>query len=137
MWNVIDMFKGQGIHHTLVPPSFSPVTINLYFITFNFVYFFKITLVIHVNAVKLVRASQQSGKRIGLQCKRCKRHRFDPWVKKILSNRKWQPASVFLPVEFHGQSSLVGYSPWNRGVGCDWVHTHISSSVSNNCYCDF
>ena len=25
---------------------------------------------------------------------------------------KWQPTLVFLPGEFHGQRSLVGYSPW-------------------------
>ena len=37
---------------------------------------------------------------------------FDPWVGKILSRREWQPAPVFLPGEFHGQRSLVGYSPW-------------------------
>ena len=24
----------------------------------------------------------------------------------------WQPTSVFLPGELHGQRSLVGYSPW-------------------------
>ena len=29
-----------------------------------------------------------------------------PWRK------KWQPTPVFLPGEFHGQRSLVGYSPW-------------------------
>ena len=34
------------------------------------------------------------------------------WVRKIPSSRKWQPASVFLPGKFHGQRSLVGYSPW-------------------------
>ena len=28
--------------------------------------------------------------------------------------RKWQPTPVFLPGEFHGQRSLVGYSPWGR-----------------------
>ena len=28
-----------------------------------------------------------------------------PW------KRKWQPTPVFLPGEFHGQKSLVGYSP--------------------------
>ena len=28
--------------------------------------------------------------------------------------RKWQPAPVFLPGEFHGQRSVVGYSPWDR-----------------------
>ena len=25
--------------------------------------------------------------------------------------REWQPSSVFLPGEYHGQRSLVGYSP--------------------------
>ena len=27
---------------------------------------------------------------------------------------KWQPTPVFLPGEFHGQRSLVGYSPWGH-----------------------
>jgi len=31
-----------------------------------------------------------------------------PW------NRKWQPTPVFLPGEFHGQSSLVGCNPWSH-----------------------
>ena len=30
----------------------------------------------------------------------------NPW------RRKWQPTPVFLPGKFHGQSSLVGCSPW-------------------------
>ena len=37
---------------------------------------------------------------------------MDPWVRKIPWSRKWQPAAVFLPGKFHGQRSLVGYSPW-------------------------
>ena len=36
---------------------------------------------------------------------------FDSWVRKIPWRRKWQPTPVFLPGEFHGQRSLVGYSP--------------------------
>ena len=39
--------------------------------------------------------------------------------------RKWQPTPVFLPGKFHGQRSLVGYSPW----GCKELdttgHTHM------------
>jgi len=31
-----------------------------------------------------------------------RRHRFDPWVGKISSRRKWQPTPVFLPGKFHG-----------------------------------
>ena len=33
--------------------------------------------------------------------------------------RKWQPIPVFLPGEFHGQRSLVGYSSW----GCKELDT--------------
>ena len=28
--------------------------------------------------------------------------------------REWQPTPVFLPGKFHGQRSLVGYSPWGH-----------------------
>ena len=37
-----------------------------------------------------------------------------PGVGKIPWRREWQPTSVFLPGEFPGQRSLVGYSPWGR-----------------------
>ena len=41
----------------------------------------------------------------------CRRHRIDPWARKIPWRRKWQPTPVFLPGKFRGQRSLVGYSP--------------------------
>ena len=31
-----------------------------------------------------------------------------------LEGGAWQPIPVFLPGEFHGQRSLVGYSPWGH-----------------------
>ena len=37
---------------------------------------------------------------------------FDPRVGTIAWRREWQPIPGFLPGEFHGQRSLVGYSPW-------------------------
>ena len=37
---------------------------------------------------------------------------FDTWLRKIFWRKAWQPTAVFLPGEFHGQRSLVGYSPW-------------------------
>ena len=40
----------------------------------------------------------------------CRRPGFNPWVGKIPWRRDWQPTPVFLPGEFHGQRSLVGYS---------------------------
>jgi len=42
-----------------------------------------------------------------------KRCMFDPWVGKIPWKRVQQLTPVFLPGESHGQSSLVGYSPWS------------------------
>ena len=42
------------------------------------------------------------------------RHRFYPWVEKILWKREWQPTPVFLPGESHGQRSLTGNSPWGH-----------------------
>ena len=56
---------------------------------------------------------------------------FDPWVRKISWNRKWQPASIFLPGKFHGQRSLAGYSQ----CGCkEWgtsVRTHAMNASYN------
>ena len=39
---------------------------------------------------------------------------LDPWVGEIPWRRKWQHTPVFLVVEFRGQRSLAGYSPWGR-----------------------
>ena len=57
------------------------------------------------------RASQVATevKNLPANAGRCKRRGFNPWVGKIPWRRKWQPTPVFLPGEFHGQRSLVGY----------------------------
>ena len=52
-----------------------------------------------------------SGKESTCQGMRCNRREFDPWFRKILWRRKWQPPPVFLPGKSHGQRSLVGYGP--------------------------
>ena len=54
------------------------------------------------------------GKDSACQCSRHKRLGFDPWVRKIPWNRKWQPSPVFLPGKSHGWRSLAGYSPWGH-----------------------
>ena len=51
--------------------------------------------------------------RICLQCRRCS---FDPWVEKIPWRRGWLPTPGFLPGGFHGQRSLLGYSPWGSSL---------------------
>ena len=46
-----------------------------------------------------------SGKEPSCQSRRHKRCEFNPWVGKIPWRRAWQPTSVFLPGESHGQRS--------------------------------
>ena len=45
---------------------------------------------------------------------RCRRPKFDPWVRKIPWRREQQPTAVFWPGESHRQRSLAGYSPWDH-----------------------
>ena len=47
-------------------------------------------------------------------CRRQKKHRFNPWVKKIPWRRKWPLTLVFLPGKSHGHRRLMGYSPWGQ-----------------------
>ena len=77
-----------------------------------------------------------SGKESTCQCSRCKRHGFNPLVRKIPWRRKWQPTPKFLPRKFHGQRSLAGYSPWGLRVGHDWacMHTCISCLLVSKCF---
>ena len=71
-----------------------------------------------------------SGKEPACQCKRCKRHWFDPWVGKISWRRAWQPTSVFLPGQFHGQRSLGGCSPWGcKRIGHNLKETKQQQTV--------
>ena len=52
---------------------------------------------------------------------------YDPWVRKIPWRR--QPTPVFLPGKFHGQRSLVGYSPWGRKESniSEWLTSSLLS----------
>ena len=54
-----------------------------------------------------------SGWKLHLQCWRHRRCWFDPWVRKILWRRAWQPAPVLLPGESPWTESLADYSPWS------------------------
>ena len=57
----------------------------------------------------LVFPDGASGKESACQCRRHKRQGFDPWVRKILWRRAWQPTPALLPTESHRERSLVGY----------------------------
>ena len=83
------------------------------------------------------------GKESTWQCRRRRRHGFDPWVRKIPWRRKWQPTLVFLPGKSQGQRSLVGYSPWGckesdtteQTEHAHTYHQHLAHSRCslNNC----
>ena len=52
----------------------------------------------------------------------------ETWVGQIPGRMEWQPTPVFLPGEFQGQRSLVGYSPWGHKESHTTellTHTHV------------
>ena len=65
----------------------------------------------HCSSPALGFPGGSEGKEICLQCGR---PRSSPWVRKSPWRREWQPILVFLLGEFHGQRTLVGYSPWSH-----------------------
>ena len=91
----------------LTPFLYYPVDTHFLSIIWSAVKFLKLILMHFSYIYGLPR--WLSGKETACQCRRC---RFDPWVRKIPWKWKWLPTPVFLPGEFHGQRSLVGYSPW-------------------------
>ena len=66
------------------------------------------------------------------QCRRWKRHRFDPCVGKISWRRAPQPTPIFLPGKSHGQKGLAGYSPWSHRELDMTEHTCTHSIISRH-----
>ena len=65
--------------------------------------------------------SGTSSKEPACQCRRHKIRGFDPWVRKITWNRKWQFAPVILSwTEETGWLQSIE----SQRVGHDWAHTH-------------
>ena len=62
----------------------------------------------------------------------CRRHGFYPWVGKMPWKRKWQSTLVFLPGEFHGQRSLLGYSLCGHKESdtTEWAHSQEPHPIS-------
>ena len=65
-----------------------------------------------------------SDKEFTCQCRRCKRCRFDPWVRKISWRKAWQSPPVFLPWESHGLQSI-----WSQRV------RHDKNNLTCRCAC--
>ena len=73
-----------------------------------------------------------SAERICLWCRKCRRHKFNPWVGKIPWRRAWQPTPVFSTVE-----NPIDRGVWwattreaeNRTRLSDWACTRSSGRV--------
>ena len=71
-----------------------------------------------------------NGKESLCQCRRLKRHGFDPWVWKITWNRKWPLTSVFLCLE-----NSMDREAWQDIVhGVTKCQTRLSTHPSPNTY---
>ena len=71
-----------------------------------------------------------SGKESSCQCRRHKRHGFNPCVGKISWSRRGQPTPILLPGKFHGKGGLMGGRPWSHKEPdmTEWMNTHIISA---------
>ena len=81
------------------------------------------------------RCMYANGKEPACQGRRHKRHRFDPWVRKIPWRGKWQPTPVLLPGKSHGQRRLAGYSPWGRKEWDTTEQPYMGPDVCCACVC--
>ena len=113
------LFKNQriqkGLKATELCPTFSPSPILQTWPLWN------------VSTLSLGLQRWLSGWRIWWHFRSCRRHGFDPWVRKIPRGRSWQPTPVFLPGKSHRQRSLAGYSPKGQGVLLKTEHARIHS----------
>ena len=69
-----------------------------------------------------------SGKELACQCRRHKKHGFDPWVRKNPWRRKWQSTSLFClenPMDRGAWQAMVQRvpksQPWLNQLGMHWV----------------
>ena len=67
--------------------------------------------------------SEKAGLKLNIQKTKIMASSPMPW------RRAWQPTTVFLPGESHGQRSLVGYSPWG--------HKRVRRDLAANQQCTF
>ena len=74
-----------------------------------------------------------SGKESACQWRRLRRHKFDPWVRKMPWRRKWQPTPGFSPGESHVQRTLEDCSPW----GCKELDTTERPSTNTCAYTQY
>ena len=76
-----------------------------------------------------------SGNKSTCLCRRCRRHSFNPWVRKIPWMRAWLPIPVFLSGEFYEQRSLAGCNLWchKESDMSERLKTHTHTHLSMQC----
>ena len=75
-----------------------------------------------------------SGKESTCQCRRCKRHGFSPWVRKIPREKEMATHSSVLAWRIPWTEEPGGLqSMESQRVGHDWAHTHMGAIYINIC----
>ena len=71
-------------------------------------------------------------------CLQCRKHSFDPWVRKILKRKKWQPTPVFLPGEIMDRgawwATVQGFAKsWTglKQLSTHYLLAHITEKGAN------
>ena len=71
------------------------------------------------------------GKEPACQCRRCRRLRFDPWVRKIPWSRIWNLLRYFCLENSMDRGAWQFQSMGLQRVRHDWAHTHIAHNTMN------
>ena len=114
-YNSPDDLSSDSIFHHLVP-SAPWVTLIISCPTYSCLRTFELAIPSAWKWLRWCRICLQGGK-----------PRFDPWVKRIPWRREWLPIPVFMPGEFHGQMSLVGYSPLSHK---EWIMIEANNTFT-------
>ena len=72
-----------------------------------------------------------SGKESACQCRRLKRHQFDPWLRKIPWRMKWQLTPVFLSGKFNGEEPSRLQSMGSQRGRQNWATEHALTKTNN------
>ena len=77
-----------------------------------------------------------NGKEPSCQCKRYKRCRFNPWVRKSPWRRAWQPTPVFLPGDFidRGAWRATEHRVTKSQTQLKWLSTYAGDKFKEHCF---
>ena len=91
----------------------------------SLIFTFKMICIFLLYLVQKLKPRWLKGKEFSCQCRRCRRHGFDPWV-----GRKWQTHSSILAWEIPCTEEPGGLqSMGSQRVGHHWACTHAMYAV--------